>query len=130
MRKILVIDDDDLSRALYRTVLEQKGYAVEEASGGEDGVSLFRSDGADLVITDIFMEDKDGLEVIDDLRSIDENTKIVAISGVGGGAPGAPDYLAMAQASGAQAVLRKPIDWKQMVAVISRMLGNGSSASP
>ncbi|MDJ0839192.1 MAG: response regulator [Acidobacteriota bacterium] len=122
MKKILVIDDDELSRALYRTVLEQRGYAVNEAESGEKGLDLYREQGADLVITDIFMEDKDGLEVIEELREMNAPTKIIAITGASTGRPGGPDYLDMALKMGAEAVLPKPIEWKEMVTTIESLL--------
>jgi len=124
MEKILVIDDDELSRALYRTILEQKGYEVIEASGGDEGIGLFHSEKPDLVITDIFMVGKDGLEVIEELCERYDGIKIIAITGEGSTRPGAFNFLEEAKRCGACAVLPKPIDWQEMVQLIAATLDN------
>ena len=122
MEKILVIDDDELSRALYRTVLEQKDYLVVDCENGTDGVDVYKGGGIDLVITDIFMEDKDGLEVIEELVAHDPNVKVFAITGAASSRIGAPDYLEMAKTCGARDVFAKPIDWKEMLSKLEEVL--------
>lgn len=122
MANILVIDDDELSLMLYRTVLEQKNHTTVEAGGGLEGVALFKEHKIDVVITDIFMEDKDGLEVIEELIRLDPTVKIVAITGAKSDKPGAPDYLEMARECGARQIMAKPVDWKVMLNMIDDLL--------
>ena len=68
MRHILVIDDEASVRALVRQVLEEEGYLVNEAADGEEGLAQLQSTPIDLVITDIFMPHKEGIETIRELR--------------------------------------------------------------
>src|SRR6267378_6795934 len=81
--RILVMDDDELLRGALRVALEAAGYEVVEAANGDEGLRLQREQGADLVLVDIFMPERDGLEVIRALRAETPQTKIVAMSGGG-----------------------------------------------
>src|SRR5882724_4831199 len=81
--RILVMDDDALLRGALRVALEAAGYEVLEAGDGDAGLRLQREQGADLVLVDIFMPQRDGLEVIRALRAETPQTKIVAMSGGG-----------------------------------------------
>mgnify|MGYP003392532092 CR=1 FL=1 len=106
MARILIIDDNADVRLLLRTALEDVGHAVTEADDGEEGVRMFRAEPSDLVITDILMPNKEGLETIKDLRIITKELMIVAISG--GGRVNSVDFLEYATKLGANATLRKP----------------------
>jgi DNA-binding response OmpR family regulator len=81
MASILIIDDTDVIRDLLQTSLERAGYAVRVAKDGHEGLREFRKASADLVITDIYMPDCDGIEVIRGLRRLSPEVKILAISG-------------------------------------------------
>jgi len=72
MLQILIIDDEDAIRNFLRRMLERAGYEVFEASNGDIGVNLYRKELPDLVITDIVMPEKDGLEVITELKRVSE----------------------------------------------------------
>ena len=104
MARILLIEDYDLIRGLLRETLELAGHTVIEARNGAEGLDLFRQAGADLVITDIVMPDKDGLAVVMALREQVPPVNIIAISGAGNSA----DYLDLAYRMGAVKVLLKP----------------------
>ena len=73
MKKILIIDDEELILELLKKMLEEEGHQVNIAVNGEEGLEMFREDPADLVITDIVMPVKDGLKTILELREIDED---------------------------------------------------------
>lgn len=90
MAKILIIDDDDV-REMLRELLERKNYEVVVASNGLEGVDLYRQDPTDLVITDIIMPEKDGVDTIYELGKEFPLLKVIAISG--GGRGNANDYL-------------------------------------
>jgi CheY-like chemotaxis protein len=79
--RILVVDDDKALRLLLRAVLERRGHAVVEAENGDEGLRLYWAAPTDLVITDIEMPVKDGLQMIIELRNACPTAKIIAISG-------------------------------------------------
>jgi DNA-binding response OmpR family regulator len=120
MRKILVIDDDRLVRDTLVRVLERKGYQVLAAPDGWHGVEMFRHERPDLVITDIIMPEKEGLETIREIRGECSNAKIIAISG--GARLGNMDYLEMAGKLGASEIISKPFDPTELVELVSRCL--------
>ena len=82
-RTVLVIDDDDAIRQLLRSLLEREGFVVEEAVDGQEGIERHRNQPADLVITDIIMPNKDGVNTMFELLKMTPNLKIIAISGGG-----------------------------------------------
>jgi len=100
--RILVIDDDRKLREVISRALERAGYDVLEADDGEAGIRLYREHGADLIITDIFMPERDGLETILQLRRESPGVKIVAISG--GDSTGRLDLRKEAEIFGARVV--------------------------
>jgi CheY-like chemotaxis protein len=81
MARILLIEDNDSVRTVLREALELAGHTVIEARNGAEGLALFPQAGADLVITDIVMPDKDGLDVLAVLREQVPPVNIIAISG-------------------------------------------------
>ena len=85
LANVLVIEDDELIRKLCRDILEKSGHRVVEASDGEDGVRLLEQGSVDLIITDIFLPKKDGIEIIREIRREFPNLKIIAITGARGG---------------------------------------------
>jgi len=107
-QSILVIDDDEPIRELLRTILEHEGYRVLEASDGDEGLKQFTETPTDLVITDLIMPGKEGIETIRDLRRKFPGVKIIAVSG--GGRIGPDSYLKMAKGVGALRTLSKPFD--------------------
>ena len=118
--RILVIDDDDGVRKLLRRILEQEGYAVEEAPNGEVGVKAFQESPSDLVITDIIMPDKEGISTIMELRQASKEVKIIAISG--GGRISSSDHLKTAEDLGVHRTFKKPFDRKELLAAIAEAL--------
>lgn len=83
MYSILVIDDDDLSCKLFKTILEKAGYSVTTASNGFEGLKLLRKNCIDLVITDIIMPVMEGVETIMKIKKEYPKTKILAMTGQG-----------------------------------------------
>ena len=105
MKSILIIDDDSLLRGMLKDVFEFNGFKVYAASHGQAGIDLYRKEHVDLVITDIVMPGKDGLETIRDLKKEYPDVKIIAISGAN---TVAPDRLQVARGFGAIHTIRKP----------------------
>lgn len=120
MPRILVIEDDEQVRSTLRGVLERDGFTVSEASGGAIGVEFCYENPPDLVITDIFMPDKDGLETISDIRRDRPDMKIIAISG--GDVRFGRDYLPTAKAFGADDILHKPVHPRDITAAVRKLL--------
>ncbi len=83
MARILIIDDDDNIIRLLNRILKNAGYDVIEAVNGREGLKVFKKDQIDLVITDIFMPEKEGMETVVELQMINPEIKIIAISGGG-----------------------------------------------
>lgn len=121
MKRILLIDDDSEVRRFLRVSLERAGYHVLEADNGKAGIELFRRAPVDLVVSDIFMPEKEGIETIRELRGEFPELKILAVSG---GIPGLdPEYyLKMARKLGADASLEKPFNQKQFLESIYELL--------
>ncbi len=118
--KIILIDDDDEFREMLRRMLEGAGYTVREAPNGKVGVQIFKEDAPDLVITDLFMPEQEGLETIRELIRLDPKTKIIAISG--GCASLGLDFLPFAEALGAVSILSKPFSRKDILREITALL--------
>src|SRR3954466_12047237 len=106
MLRLLLVDDDDPLRALLKITLGKMGYDVVEARDGREAMAVYEKKRPDIVVTDLVMPEKDGLEMIRDLRRKHSGVKIIAISG--GGRMNASGYLKMAKAMGADLVLPKP----------------------
>lgn len=107
MARILVIDDNEDVCVVVSSILETAGHEVIVANDGARGIELQRQSPAELVITDILMPGKEGIETIRDLKQEFPELKIIAISGAGK-ASMATDYLLTAKELGARAVLHKP----------------------
>jgi DNA-binding response OmpR family regulator len=121
MARVLVIDDHTEIRELLRLTLQAAGYDVAVAPNGREGLELHRERPAELVITDIFMPEQEGLETIQELRRQSPSPKIIAMSG--GGSLGALEYLPAAKEFGADHAIGKPFDCEAMVAAVREMLG-------
>lgn len=120
MAHILVIDDDaDVRRAISRH-LQSDGHDVTEAPDGKVGMRLFRERPADLVITDLFMPEQEGLETIRQLRRSFQDVKILVVTGAPPGS--ALDFRTHATHLGAAAALGKPFTREELLGAINRLL--------
>jgi len=120
MPRILIIDDDDIIRRMLRLMLTKAGYDVLDAADGKEGIERFRENDVDLVITDLIMPEKEGLEMIMELKTDFPDVKIIAMSG--GAQMGPEGYLQLADALGAQRTLKKPIAREDLLAAIEEIL--------
>jgi len=116
----LVIDDDPKVRVAVRRALEQEGFVVLEAADGEAGLQLYREHGAAIVVLDIFMPGKDGLEFIREVQADRRKAKIIAMSG--GGQRRQMDMLKAAAAFGASRTFSKPVAIKKLLSAIHELL--------
>lgn len=120
MACIILMEDNDNIRGNLKKALEYKGHEVFDAPDGKDGIRLCQERHADLVITDILMPKKDGIEIIIEVRRNFPDIKILAISG--GGRIGSEYYLDMAKLLGAQDILGKPFKQKDLVKSVRKLL--------
>ncbi len=120
MAQILIIDDDKLLRDMLRTALELNGHDVVDASDGFAAIKQYVQKPADLIITDIIMPGKDGIEIIFELHQANPEVKIIALSG--GGRIEATSYLGMAEKFGASRTFIKPFDYDDLMNAIGELL--------
>jgi PAS domain S-box-containing protein len=113
---ILIIDDEIQFRKLFIKKLARSPYEIIEAENGNQGLALFREHRPDLVVTDLVMPEKEGIETIIDLKKMDPAAKIIAVSGGGRNVPDL--YLEFARKMGVKRAFPKPFDWEEMLAAI------------
>ncbi len=119
-KSILIVDDDEAIRNFLKFILEKNGFKTLMAENGNEALEQFNNNQVDLVITDIVMPEKEGLEFIYELRNNDTNLKIIAISG---GGKHIPDYyLALANEFGVNASIKKPFTEDDILQVINNLL--------
>jgi CheY-like chemotaxis protein len=116
MAHILIVDDQKQIRSLLRTLLESIGHEVIEAGNGREGLCQYRTARPDLVITDMQMPDMNGAEMIEHLRHIVPNVKIIALSGSHGGIRDANRLV------GSQYTIRKPFSLEQLSQTVQALL--------
>lgn len=116
MPSILIVDDDETVRDLLVLTLGRLGHTVLQAANGNEAMALFRQHRPDMVITDMVMPDRDGIETIMDLRRDGSTVPIIAISG---NSLLTGLYLKTAQQLGALQVLSKPFTLEQLRAVVT-----------
>ncbi len=119
MKKILVVDDDHILRRLLKHYLEKQGYAVIDATSGQEGLIIYNQDQPDLVVSDVSMADMDGLEFCRQLRAVPSGQLVPFIflsakddleDKIKGHAMGADDYIT------------KPFDMKELLIKIQALL--------
>ena len=120
MAHILVIDDEKQIRMMLRKMLEAEGYTVTEAADGTEGITRYQEHPADLIITDIIMPEKEGIETIMELKKQNPGVKIIAMSGGGKNQP--EGYLKTAKLLGAKETFSKPIRKETLLQAIKNLV--------
>ena len=120
MANILIIDDEELVRLTLRQMLEDAGHDVAEAADGREGIARYKERPADLVITDIIMPEKEGIETIIELQHHDPAIQIIAMSG--GGRLRNLDFLNVAEKFGATRILAKPFEDEEFLEAVEDCL--------
>ncbi len=122
MAKILIVDDDEQIRLMLSDLLKRSGSTVDQASDGEEAINKFNTNHYDLIITDILMPGKEGIQTIQELKKNNPNLKIIAISG--GGHIESNVYLDMAKKMGADLCVPKPLDMYNFIDTVKKLLGD------
>jgi DNA-binding response OmpR family regulator len=117
---VLFIDDDPGIREYGRWILEREGHRVLEAEDGIKGLKLAESHPIDLLITDLVMPEKEGIETIADIRRLQPGIRIIAISG----AIDSESYLQLAGGLGAHATIMKPFNRVKFLETVRQVIGD------
>jgi len=121
MANILIVDDSSVTREMLRDFLEADGHSVVEASDGIEAIELLNAHKFELMITDLIMPRKDGMEVIMDIKKENRSIKIIAISG-GDESFQASMYLGVTNKLGADLVFEKPFVSQEIVQAVKQLL--------
>jgi DNA-binding response OmpR family regulator len=121
-RNVLVIDDEPVMRDFVRAVLEEDGHDVHVAADGAAGVRAFRAHPFDLVITDLLMPEKEGIETSAELLQIDPGVRIIAISG----AEHAATHFRVLKHIGVRAMLHKPFTAAELLSAVEKVLAEAT----
>jgi DNA-binding response OmpR family regulator len=113
---MLLIDDDEVARLTMGTILEQAGHEVTYAANGEIALALYARRSFPVVLVDLVMPVKNGLQTISDLMAMDQSARIVAFSGV------SPEDLDLAADLGAARLLVKPVAPQDLLAAVDSQL--------
>jgi DNA-binding NtrC family response regulator len=119
---ILIVDDEEMIRAVLSQLLTKDGYNILQAEDGVAAIKACAGQNVNLIITDLVMPGKNGIDLIMELKRSQGNIPIIAISG-GGGIKGAFDYLSVAKLIGAQEIFPKPIDLEKLKNTVATLLG-------
>ncbi|MBW2195074.1 MAG: response regulator [Deltaproteobacteria bacterium] len=120
-KKVVVIDDNAEIRHVIELKLRTQGYKVITAANGKEGLNLIKSKQPDVVITDIIMPEKEGIEVITEVRRDFPNVKIIAMSG--GGLIGPHEYLSWTKMMGVQRTFTKPFAINEILEAVNELVG-------
>jgi DNA-binding response OmpR family regulator len=121
MARVLIIDDDPAMRSRMEQALKSAGYEVVVAENGREGLKEHRRNPANLIVTDLFMPEKDGIEVLTELRKDSSPPPIIAITGNAMGS----SMVSLASGLGAARILAKPFRPDELLAAIEDVLRLG-----
>lgn len=123
MLKILVVDDESFVRDMIKAMIRSAGYDVIEAGSGAQACDMCKEISVDLIITDMVMPGKNGIDLIMDVKKKYPDIPIIAISG-GGGIVGRYDYLEIAKLVGADNILKKPFEMAELRSLVDSTLNS------
>ena len=118
--KILIVDDEPNGLYMLEVMLKESGYEVASAANGVEALEKLNAEDFDLIITDLIMPEKEGLEAIMELRRDFPDVKIIAMSG--GGQLDPVEYLSIAKSFGVQYTFTKPIERKELLNAVRELL--------
>ena len=117
MARVLIIDDDEVARLQLGSLLEADGHEVQFAPNGDVALKLYKRGPYNVCLVDLVMPVKNGLQTIRELKAMDSNVRIIAVTGI------SPENLDMAKEFGATQTLTKPIDPQKLTLAVRQALG-------
>lgn len=120
MPLVMVLDDNADIRSSLCTLLDKAGYETVALASAKDAAEIHSTRPVDLIITDLFMPDTDGLELIRRFKREFVGVRIIAISG--GGTYGLESLLSVAKQMGADRIFSKPVEWHELLAAIEELV--------
>jgi len=125
MSRILIVDDEENIRFVLAQALRKEGYDVFEAGDGDEALKMLEGQAVDLVVTDLLMPNREGLETIMEIQMNWPQTKIIAMSG--GGRVKNTDFLSVAHKLGAKAVMKKPFSMAKFRDTVARVINEDTA---
>ena len=119
-KTILIVDDDDLIREFLKELLSMNNYHLIEAHNGKEGLKQVRNNNPDLVITDIVMPEMEGITFISELKTINPDLPVIAMTGNVHGRM--EEYLDISSKLGANEILRKPVRSKDLLETVNKFI--------
>jgi len=116
LAQILIMDDDASVRTALKTLLQKEGHEITEAHNAAEGAKIYSTSAPDLIITDLLMPERDGVEALLELRSQYPNIKTIVISG------DAPEFLPIVEDLGAGRTIAKPFKNDEVLAAVKELL--------
>lgn len=123
MKHVLIVDDDDQIRGMLCETFTQAGYDILSASNGLEALDIVNELPCDIIVADILMPEKEGIEMIMELRLQRPDMPVIAMSG--GGHVGAGKYLDIAERLGVKATFQKPFDRRKLLRAVKEILAEG-----
>lgn len=123
MPSLLIVDDEPLACDMVKEMLADSFDDITLAADGDSGLAAYRAQAVDLVITDLVMPGKNGIDFILELKKNYPDCRIIAMSG-GGGIAGRFEYLPIAKMIGAAGLLEKPFSTEALRELVNKVLGN------
>ncbi len=120
MGTILIVDDDESIRKFLSALFKKNGFETIDAADGHFAMDAFKKNKIDLIICDLVMPEKEGLETIREIKKINPDIPIIAISG--GGLIDPETYLSLAKKLGAEHTFKKPLDGQKLVGAVKDLL--------
>jgi DNA-binding response OmpR family regulator len=121
-KRILILEDDEQFQKSLLTILKDEGYVVEAASDGKKGLKLLADETFDLLITDIFMPENDGIGVLREIRNKYYKMQIITMSG-GGRGVGPVEVLKLSELLGSSKVISKPFTKNEILHLVRELIG-------
>jgi len=124
MSRVLIVDDEKHVRDMLMKMIEPGGYKVVEVGSGAEACNVCKEMSVDLIITDMVMPEKNGIDLIMEVKKKHPDISVIAISG-GGGITGRYDYLEIAKLLGVKNILKKPFAMTELRLAVDNILKKG-----